>query len=307
MKSCLIHQKRKKTTPRYDNSFKKSWTSSYPFIKASRKGVKHCFCELCRSDFSISHGGLGDVTRHISTDKHKSNAKDVETSQSLSMFASGSSKRSIAQSVIHAETLFQGFVTEHNLPLAINDHFSKLTRRMFPDSEIAKQYSCARTKSTHIIYAIAADSIETIKGDVVAGRLMYSLATDGSSDEEDKFFPIIITHEDVHTGLVTTSFIDMPVVNMATGENITTAMKKSLGDVGLDLQQCLSFSTDNASVMTGRHKGVLGLLHQENPQIYGIGCACHLSALAAKHGSKALKHFNPEDFIIDIYYHFEKR
>jgi hypothetical protein len=40
---------------------------------------------------------------------------------------------------------------------------------------------------------------------------MYSLATDGSSDEEDKFFPIIITHEDVHTGLVTTSFIDMPV------------------------------------------------------------------------------------------------
>ena len=100
----------------------------------------------------------------------------------------------------------------------------------------------------------------------------------------------------------------MPVVNMATGENITTAIKKkSLGDFGLDLQQCLSFSTDNASVMTGRHKGVLGLLHQENPQIYGIGCACHLSALAAKHGSKALKHFNPEDFIINIYYHFEKR
>jgi flagellar motor switch protein FliG len=59
--------------------------------------------------------------------------------------------------------------------------------------------------------------------------------------------------------------------------------------------------------MTGRHKGVLGLLHQEHPQIIGIGCVCHLSALAAKHGSKALKHFNPEDFIIDIYYHFEKR
>jgi hypothetical protein len=57
----------------------------------------------------------------------------------------------------------------------------------------------------------------------------------GSSDEEDKLFPIIITHEDVHTGLVTTSFIDMAVVNMATCENITTAMKKSLGDVGLDL------------------------------------------------------------------------
>ena len=70
---------------------------------------------------------------------------------------------------------------------------------MFSDSEIAKQYSCARTKSTYITYAIAADSIETIKGDVVADRLMYSLATDGSSDEVDKCFPIIITHEDVGT------------------------------------------------------------------------------------------------------------
>jgi hypothetical protein len=45
------------------------------------------------------------------------------------------------------------------------------------------------------------------------------------SDEEDKFFPIIITHEDVHTGLVTTSFIDMAVVNMATCENITYHFK----------------------------------------------------------------------------------
>jgi hypothetical protein len=53
--------------------------------------------------------------------------------------------------------------------------------------------------------------IETIKDDSVAGRLMYSLATDGSSDEEDKFFPIIITHEDVHTGLVTTSFTSLIV------------------------------------------------------------------------------------------------
>jgi hypothetical protein len=52
-------------------------------------------------------------------------AKDVETSRSLSMFASGSSKRSIALSVIHAETLFQDFVTEHNLPLAINHELWK--------------------------------------------------------------------------------------------------------------------------------------------------------------------------------------
>jgi hypothetical protein len=43
------------------------------------------------------------------------------------MFASGSSKIIIAQSVIHAETVFQGFVTEHNLPLSINEEITLTT------------------------------------------------------------------------------------------------------------------------------------------------------------------------------------
>ena len=58
--------------------------------------------------------------------------------------------------------------------------------------------------------------------------------------------------------------------------------------------------------MNGRHKGVLGLLQKENINIYAMGCPCHLSALAAKYGGKALS-FDPEDFMIDLYYHFEKR
>ena len=99
----------------------------------------------------------------------------------------------------------------------------------------------------------------------------------------------------------------MPVVNKATGENIVNALEASLAKAGLSLAQCLAFSSDNASVMTGRHKGVLGILKQENPNIHGMGCGCHLSALAAKEGGKALQAFNPEDFLIDLYYHFEKR
>jgi hypothetical protein len=74
------------------------------------------------------------VTKHVGTAKHKGNAKDVQSSRSLAMFLPGSSKSStdnITQSVINAETLFQGFIIEHNLPLTINDHFTRLTRRMF--------------------------------------------------------------------------------------------------------------------------------------------------------------------------------
>ncbi|KAL3058066.1 hypothetical protein OYC64_010282 [Pagothenia borchgrevinki] len=136
--------------------------------------------------------------------------------------------------------------------------------------------------------------------------VIYSLATDGSSDEEDKFFPVLITHVDEETSLITTSFLDMPVVNEATGENIASALKASLKQGGLDVEQCVAFSSDNVSVMTGQHRGVMSYLRKGNKDIHLVGCPCHLSALAAKTGGKALRRFDVEDFIIDLYYQFDK-
>ena len=210
-------------------------------------------------------------------------------------------KKNQSTAVINAELLFQGMVIEHNLPLALNDHYSKLVSRMFPDSEIARQYACGRTKATHIAYSVASHSVDGLK------KAPYSLATDGGSDEEDKFFPVLITHVDEETGLITTSFLDMPVVNEATGENIASALKASLKQGGLDVEQCVAFSSDNASVMTGQHRGVMSYLRKGNKDIHLVGCPCHLSALAAKTGGKALRRFDVEDFIIDLYYQFDKR
>ena len=125
---------KKKARLRYDNVFKTAWTDEVHFIKHSQKGNKFAFCEFCRTDFSINHGGHSDVTKHVGTAKHKGNAKDVQSSRSLAMFLPGSSKSStdnITQSVINAETLVEGFIIEHNLPLTINDHFTRLTRHMF--------------------------------------------------------------------------------------------------------------------------------------------------------------------------------
>ena len=76
--------------------------------------------------------------------------------------------------------------------------------------------------------AVADNSINTIKKEVAVPKLMFSLATDGSSDKEDKFFPVLITYEDKAIGMITTAFLDMPVVNEATGHNIKDVMQTSL-------------------------------------------------------------------------------
>ena len=43
------------------------------------------------------------------------------------------------------------FMVEHNVPFAVADHLSPLLRVVFPDSQIVKRYSSARTKTTSML------------------------------------------------------------------------------------------------------------------------------------------------------------
>ena len=53
--------------------------------------------------------------------------------------------------VIRAEVKLSTVLAHHNIPIAVSDHLSSLFKDIFPDSEIAKAYSCAQTKTTCIL------------------------------------------------------------------------------------------------------------------------------------------------------------
>ena len=97
---------KKKGPTRWNNAFKIKWTEEHPCMKASRKGENHAFCEVCRTDFSISHGGLNDVTHHVNTEKHKSNAKAMRNTMKMTF-----QPQKQRNTIINAEVLFQGFLT----------------------------------------------------------------------------------------------------------------------------------------------------------------------------------------------------
>ena len=64
---------------------------------------------------------------------------------------SSSASASVDRQVTVAEVYFATFIAELNLPFAASDHFSKLCKVMFPDSEIAKKFSSGRTKTTALV------------------------------------------------------------------------------------------------------------------------------------------------------------
>ena len=53
--------------------------------------------------------------------------------------------------VIAADVKMTQFIAMHNLPFSAADHLSELLPSMFPDSKIAADFSCKRTKAKAII------------------------------------------------------------------------------------------------------------------------------------------------------------
>ena len=56
---------------------------------------------------------------------------------------------SVHLQIIRAEVKMTNFMVEHNIPFATTDHLSLLLGNIFPDSQIAKGFSSARTKTSN--------------------------------------------------------------------------------------------------------------------------------------------------------------
>lgn len=118
---------------KYECSFKKDFIEEFPLIIESRKGNTFAFCSACRCDFLIAHGGRRDIVKHIGTEKHKSSAGVIEKNNKLNFSFPNQNLE-----IVRSECFFTNFLLEHNIALSCADHAGALFRKMFPDSEIAK-------------------------------------------------------------------------------------------------------------------------------------------------------------------------
>ena len=288
--------------PRHTESkWQASWSKYH--LKPSKKGATFVNCTVCNCDFSVAGGGIHEVKRHCNSAKHTQLIKDIETQPSISS-AFSTCRPSVDDQVMSAELYFTSFVVEHNLSFATSDHFCKLCKVMFPDSKIAGRFSCGRTKTTAIVthtLAPAANALVTeacVKGP-------FSIMCDGGNDKFDKkYFAIMVRYWDDCLDKVVTRFLAMPVCNIASGQSLFDALEAELSSRLIPWKNVVGFASDSASVMVGIRNSVLSRVRAKQPDVFSLACVCHLAALCAASGLKALP-FSVDDLLIDIYYHFK--
>ncbi|KAG8590542.1 hypothetical protein GDO81_006790 [Engystomops pustulosus] len=303
-KSCETPKKKAKRL----SHFKDAWMKEHPFLKKSRRGNSFAFCELCAADFSVGHGGYNDITRHIATDKHGGSAKAMAQSKTVSSFFPASDSK-LAENVIRAEVLFTGFLVEHNISIATSDHVRPLVKKMFTDSKISESYACAATKTTHIIQgAIAPEALCNVRDCIQSQKQYFGISLDASSDQFEKYFPVLVTYEHPDTGLIVIEFLDMVACPSGRAQDLFIAVDTMLKKHNVSWNMCATYSADNAANMQGKHNSVVSRIRSaqsSKQKIYAVGCPCHLVHLMAEHAAKPLS-VCVEDLIIDIYFHFQK-
>ena len=235
--------------------------------------------------------------RHVQRKHHQEMANAAKSSRSLASFCTPQS----SQKVIEAETRWATFTAKHNIAFLASDHATMLFHKMFPDSEIARKFSCGRTKTTAIVKeALAPHYLHKTISNM---SNPFSVMMDESNDKTDKSCIILVRVFDPELRDVRTRFLDMPVVNIGTARNLFEALKSSLTQKGMDFSKAVAFMSDTTNVMKGVRSGVQKLIKNEHPTLYDVGCICHLADLTVKAGMTTLP-IDIDQLFIDIFYFF---
>ena len=164
-------------------------------------------CLICEKSVSIEHQGRQDLQRNC-RGKSYVNLLIVKRKQgpiNTHFLPYGSN---IEKQASIAEVKVVGFLAGHNLPFATADHLGPLFKSTFPDSKLAKDYSCCKTKASCILNRDIAPDLQSILIEQMKTSC-YSIATDGSNDQGlQKMNPVTVRLFDINQHKVATEFYD---------------------------------------------------------------------------------------------------
>uniref|UniRef100_H3BH34 HAT C-terminal dimerisation domain-containing protein n=1 Tax=Latimeria chalumnae TaxID=7897 RepID=H3BH34_LATCH len=181
---------------------------------------------------------------------------------------------------------------------------------IFPDSEIAKNYSAAKTKTTCKLNGALKPYFleETVKH---LQKEPFSLSTDGSNNTGiQKMNPITVKLFDVNH--IYHQFLDIGITvgrHSATAEVIFEGTDHCLQQYNVPWYNCVNFSLDNTSVNTGKHNSLMSRAKEKTKDIYICGCLCHIIHITASKASAEFAQetgFDLDDYCIDVSYWFTK-
>lgn len=273
----------------------------YPFI-VKTKSDSDVHCNVCNTDFNISHGGKSDIESHLKSDKHKTAVGAAASSQQLTRYFKSFSMTKHDLQIAACEGVWAYHVINSNHSFRSADCASKIIRNCFG----LEKFTCARTKCESIATGVFAPFVvDELKKDLEKCHFI-TVITDASNHGIIKMFPVVARYFSEKEG------VKVRIINLTTegGEDsniIVALVKAALVKFGAEAKLA-GFCGDNAPCNFGNlersgTKNALYKLNQLYPGLIGVGCGAHIVHNTLKAGCDKMP-FDVELIVVKIYSHF---
>lgn len=193
-------------------------------------------------------------------------------------------------------------MAEHNLSMNIMEHLPQLIHKVCPDSEIAKNIACGRTKTTKILTSvIGATDRENILKHIRNNK--FSLLVDESTDRGcTKHLCLVVRYYKDYK--VTDAFLCLVPIQDGTAEALYQHIVKFFTDNCIPYKDnMVGFAADGASTMMGQYNSLASRFLADIPNLFVMKCICHTFHLCASYACAKLAR-EPEGLVRDVYNYF---
>ncbi|KAL0830150.1 hypothetical protein ABMA28_003607 [Loxostege sticticalis] len=241
-------------------------------------------CSICDCHVDVGNKGTTALERHVATEKHK---KMIRAAKGTLAF----------------------HTIKHHQSYNSMECTASLTRKMFADSETAKNLKCGKTKTEAIVNQVVAPHTVTTIIETLRNISCLSVATDASNHGADKLFPILIQYFNWTGNGIETKILDLQTLPNETSLSIANLIYETLSTHQLTTK-CVAFIGDNANVNFGgvnRNPGqnVFTRLKEslEKEHLIGVGCPAHIMHNSLRNGIELMK-LDIESIILKIFNYF---
>jgi hypothetical protein len=158
--------------PKRRHAFTENLEAEYPFLKEDQQVVK-VLCSICKSQFSIQHGGRSNIQQHIKKRKHATAAETKSCSKKVTSYFTKETLTNECKHTGAKEGLFAFHTIKHNHSFQSMHCTSSVMRRLHEE-----KFSCGRTKcESTVVNVLAPFALQQIFEELESVAYRMNLST----------------------------------------------------------------------------------------------------------------------------------
>ena len=295
-------------------SFQDKWRSNRTWLLPVKGDSSKASCQCCNKMFSIKNGGESAVKTHEGGASHQKVYKEWKNNKQIVKGSSNTVEvvapcREFADQVLSAEIIEDLNKIDKNQSFKSADEDNEKFSRMFPDSEIAKNYQQGKTKVKYMVqFGIAPYVKEQLMADMSQEQYCFHF-DETTTSQVKKQYDGYITYYSARYKQVICSYVGSLFVGHCPASALLDHFFEFITNLKLDLDNLLNLGMDGPSVNKKFSRELKEELEKDHRTSFidTGSCTLHTVHNSFGKGMNALKEvIDLDQFVIDLHFFFKK-